>query len=434
MKKLEKKDISYLLWGLFWLLAGLCLIIFNQAFVDNLVYLVGAVLVALGLFKIPEAFLMRHKYPQMKNKFLHCLEGLLHIVGGSLVIALHELSALWLAKIVGLYQILIGLVSLFNYHLLRVDRVPYRFNQLMIAFVNLFFGWSSFFLSQDVKDTLIRLGIYLIFIGFTSINDGRRILLSMENEHQLKRRMRFSVPVIFTMLLPWESMAKINRFINDEFDLTTEIEAIRQLEANKNIKTSPNLKVFIHTAEKGFNTVGHCDLSYKGVVYAFGNYDVDSARFFGMVGDGVFVETEEADYLANCLAIGKTIFEYQLVLDEEQQRAFEEKLSQIKQMTIAWQPETPSQKASYMGSFQASYGANLFKFTSSRFKTYFVLGTNCVLLADELIGTSGLDIIRMAGILAPGTYYDYFEKEFENKASIVVGRKVHHRQLQPVAA
>ena len=54
-----------------------------------------------------------------------------------------------------------------------------------------------------------------------------------------------------------------------------------------------------------------------------------------------------------------------------------------------------------------------YKFTSSKFKTYFVLSTNCVLLADSIVGEAGTDILSPQGFIVPGTYQDYLDLEFK---------------------
>lgn len=78
------------------------------------------------------------------------------------------------------------------------------------------------------------------------------------------------------------------------------------------------LKVFIHVGDTGTGTMGHVDLSYKGKVYAYGNYDLDSERLFGSIGDGIFFTLNEEDYIEYCLYDEKTIFEFQVVLSNEQ--------------------------------------------------------------------------------------------------------------------
>lgn len=48
-----------------------------------------------------------------------------------------------------------------------------------------------------------------------------------------------------------------------------------------------------------------------------------------------------------------------------------------------------------------------------------------MLLADTILGTSGIDILKISGLIAPGTYYEYFDREFKRKRSKVVSKKIY---------
>ncbi|KXT74682.1 hypothetical protein STRDD10_00768 [Streptococcus sp. DD10] len=69
--------------------------------------------------------------------------------------------------------------------------------------------------------------------------------------------------------------------------------------------------------------------------------------------------------------------------------------------------------------------AQLYKFKTSKFKTYFVLSTNCVLLADSTIGQVGTDILNLKGFITPGTYQDYLDKEYGKPNSLVVSKTIY---------
>ena len=69
--------------------------------------------------------------------------------------------------------------------------------------------------------------------------------------------------------------------------------------------------------------------------------------------------------------------------------------------------------------------ARLYKFKTSRFKTYFILSTNCCLLADSIIGQAGTAILDMRGIIAPGTYQSYLQYEFESANELVVVQNIY---------
>lgn len=73
-------------------------------------------------------------------------------------------------------------------------------------------------------------------------------------------------------------------------------------------------------------------------------------------------------------------------------------------------------------------GAALFKFKKSKFKTYFVLSTNCVLLADSVIGQAGTDVLGLSGFIAPGTYQSYLDQEYEKPHSLIVAKNIYYRK------
>lgn len=423
MKQAEK--YGYLVSGLLWIVMGILLIIEKQFFVVNISVLFSGVLAVIGIGRLVKVIL-----PKRERTFKQRV--VLLVTGGSdLILAtlnyLFRLSLpTFLYKAIGFYQIFMGISMLISWVLLRRDRVSGRIGILLASVINLIWGVASIAIksSETVDSVVARLGFYLVFIGLTILMDARDYYLSERTKTRVKRRMRVPLPVIFTILLPKKMLDKINHFIQEELSMS-EWTSPELKESDK----YSILKVFIHVGEDGFNQMGHVDLSYKGRVYAYGNYDIDSERLLGAVGDGVLFSVDDQDYIVYCLEDNKTLFEYRVVLTAAQEVEFEKNLNDILKNTQAWEPTSPTQLASYLGKMTQKYNVDTFKFQSSRYKTYFVLGTNCVLLADQLIGASGLDLLAMVGILAPGTYYDYFEKEFQKPNSIVVGKTIHNPVL-----
>ena len=64
-------------------------------------------------------------------------------------------------------------------------------------------------------------------------------------------------------------------------------------------------------------------------------------------------------------------------------------------------------------------------FKSGKFKTYFVMTTNCVLLAESIVCQAGTDILNLTGIISPGTFYDYLDREFLRPGSMVISREAY---------
>ena len=423
MKQVEK--YSYLISGLLWIIVVLFLIIEKQLFVVNISILFSSVLLIIGIGRLVKVVV-----PKRERNFEQRL--VLLITGASdwvLAFLIYFFRLSWpafLSKAIGYYQLFIGVSLFISWLLLRRDRVSGRVGILLASVINLIWGVASIAIksSETVDSVVARLGFYLVFIGLTILMDARDYYLSQRTKTRVKRRIRVPLPVIFTILLPKKMLDKINHFIQEELSMSewTSPEL-------KGTDRQPVLKVFIHVGEDGFNQMGHVDLSYKGRVYAYGNYDIDSERLLGAIGEGVLFSLDDQDYIDYCLQYNKTLFEYRVVLTAAQEVEFEKNLNDIFKNTQSWEPTSSTQLTSYLGKMTQKYKVETFKFRSSRYKTYFVLGTNCVLLADQLIGASGLDLLAMVGILAPGTYYDYFEKEYQKPNSIVVGKTIHNPVL-----
>lgn len=72
-----------------------------------------------------------------------------------------------------------------------------------------------------------------------------------------------------------------------------------------------------------------------------------------------------------------------------------------------------------------STNAKFYKFRTGKFKTYYVLGVSCCTFVNEIIGYSGIDFLKMNGIISPGTYYDCLNREYINKTGLVVSRTIY---------
>ncbi|MEG1895828.1 MAG: MFS transporter, partial [Oscillospiraceae bacterium] len=166
-----------------------------------------------------------------------------------------------------------------------------------------------------------------------------------------------------------------------------------------------------------------------------GGYDLEKMKLDGAIGVGVLFEHYKKDeYIKFCQKqSGKTLFGFGLVLTQEEIGKILAKLEEIKTRTYVWEcraqqaekvGESTAQITDYASELYKATGATFYKFSSGSFKYYWVLGTNCVRLADTLLCASGLDTI-VNGIITPGTYYDYLNREFMRNGSRVVKRTVY---------
>ncbi|HEM5398878.1 TPA: hypothetical protein U1435_001925 [Streptococcus suis] len=336
------------------------------------------------------------------------------------------------AIFVGIYQLFAAVINFITFYLYRKDGVQPRIRYLIDGIWLSLLGSASLFVSgtQLVVQTIV-IGGYLILYGLTNLRDGFLFEEAIEQQ-SLKRHVRLTLPLFLAALIPRMTLEKVNNYLADNKDQTAQ----SVYNSQKNITETPILEIFVHVGEEGFGAIGHVDLSYKGQVYGYGSYDVLSERLGGAIGDGVLFKVERQAYVDFCNQEGMTMLGYQLSLRPEQEEAIETRLAEIDNLLLPWNPspEKVSKTAGgqpiemYAYRLKEAIHAELFKFRKSKFKTYFVLSTNCVLLADSVIGQAGTDILGMRGFIAPGTYQSYLDQEYEKPHSLVVAKNIYYRK------
>ena len=334
-----------------------------------------------------------------------------------------------LALVIGVYQIFHASINLVTYVLYRKNKIRPRFRLLLDGLVLVFLGGTSLLSSTgNSVFQLFVLGAYFFLYGVSNIRDGFLFEEEIGKNH-LKRRVRMSLPIALAALIPASTLAKINKFMQENADEREDIH----LGMVKSGKTA-ELEIFVHTAETSlFSAIGHVDICYQGRVISYGNYDPSSETLFGMVGDGVLYFCDRDKYIDLCKRESqKTLFGYGIDLTPEMEKAVQKKLAELKQLTIPWEPSadkimTGDGKEDYTYAYKIRHETDgeLYKFIKSKFKSYFVLSTNCVLLADTIVGQAGTDILSPKGFIAPGTYQAYLNREFEKPNSIVVSKHVY---------
>ena len=334
-----------------------------------------------------------------------------------------------LALVIGVYQIFHASINLVTYVLYRKNKIRPRFRFLLDGLVLVFLGGTSLLSSTgNSVFQLFVLGAYFCLYGVSNIRDGFLFEKEIGKNH-LKRRVRMSLPIALAALIPARTLAKINKFMQENSDEEEDIH----LGIMKSGKTA-ELEIFVHTAETSlFSAIGHVDICYQGRVISYGNYDPSSETLFGMVGDGVLYFCDRDKYIDLCKRESKkTLFAYGIDLTPEMEKAVQKKLAELKQLTIPWEPSADKikmedGKEDYIYAYKIRHETDgeLYKFIKSKFKSYFVLSTNCVLLADTIVGQAGTDILSPKGFIAPGTYQAYLDREFEKPNSIVVSKHVY---------
>lgn len=333
------------------------------------------------------------------------------------------------AILVGVYLIFASFINLVTYYLYLKDNIRPRSRYLIDGVWLVLLGIASFLSTTgDSEMQFLVVGIYLFMYGLTNIRDG--IFFESEiGKNNLKRRTRIPLPLVIAALIPRRTLQKINDYLLENSE-----ENIEKHYNVQKISAIPDLEIFIHVTKDGFGAIGHVDLCYEDIVISYGNYDETSQRFFNMMGDGVLLKAGRESYIEFCKEEShKTLLGYGIILTKEQRFAVEERLSQLDKLTVPWIPSNEPVSKDTDGKKDVMYaykmterlGARFFKFKESKFKTYFVLSTNCVLLADSIIGKAGTDILSAKGFISPGTYQNYLDREFEKLHSIVISKSIY---------
>lgn len=360
---------------------------------------------------------------QKDSKHLRLIMALVFLITGAVLNLFPNIPLSIIIITFGVYSLCSGLAKFITYILYLKDRIAGRLFLLADSILFIVLGICIIISPISYAGQLFFLiGLYGIALGYTYIRDGLNGLIPTYTKEKYKRKIRINLPIFLVAIIPYRVLNYINNY------LLTKDEIKTQLERSKSDEQC-NVEVLIHVTENGFGTLGHVDLIIDNYVISYGNYDTSSYRLFETIGDGVLFIAPKKQYIELCIHQSKkTLFSFGLKLNDEQYNRVLNKIEEIKSRLYRWY--TPIEQGNieandYASRLVQSTGAKLYKFKNSRFKTYFVLSTNCVLLADSVLGKAGTDLLNINGVITPGTYYDYFNREFYKEGSFVITKKVY---------
>lgn len=322
------------------------------------------------------------------------------------------------------YQTLVGCVCLFNFYLLKSDKIKGHYFTLFRGIFLIWISISSLYpvytsdvsIFQNIGGLYVRLGLYMLILSIIYTLDIVNIY--RKTEEKTKRQFRFKAPIFITAILPYLTLRKNN---------TETLYSKKFLDKKEEINKDKNvdLEIWVHTSSDLEDAAGHVDISYKGQTFSYGHYDVDANKLFGSMGDGVLfvVDTEEYSTWLKNYQKNRVSYRYGLSLTEKQKEIVEQNIRNLLTDTYEFTFTTQTQKDSYLGKLTQYTKVKLHKFHRTRFKTYFVLTTNCALLADSIVGNTGIDALAVAGVISPGSYKDYLETEYSKLYSNIISKK-----------
>lgn len=373
-----------------------------------------------GLYLISQNF-----FPSRKKKSNYFYGGLTILFG--IILLFNERLPEWIIRTTFGWYCIIVCVSMFVQACINwSNQVKNTVRNTLLILI--YGSIGSVLLFTEIVNTANLLRIFGVYFILLSGRIAMNLFDAYSATYSWKRGLYIGLPIVLGTLLPDAALKVINEKIRLGQDYGRKTVKIYQ-------DTPAKLKVFVHIGSDGFQKIGHITFSWRGMVYSYGNYDAESFRLFQLLGDGVFFIVPEELYIPNLVKYEKnSLFEYSIVTTPEEDRKIEEQLDELFHRSVRWYSQIERKgRAIKLDGFEDDYpsrlhyrtGAKFYKFKSGAFKTYWVVGDNCALFTDLILGKVGADVLSVKGILSPGSYYDYLENEYQKENSPIIQRRVH---------
>lgn len=415
---MKKNRKSYLIIGLILVFIGILTLIGSVELFKNVTNLLLIIMILASIKDLFSFLLKLNKNIKLYIKIINVILSIVAFILSEYVIAIVPI-------IFSLYTLLNSIINFFNFILIKINKIKGGYKDLLLGLLYLFVGVMILLGPLVHLDfVLFVLGIYAILLGLTFINDYLEI-----NHFKKILKFKITLPSIVEAFIPLSVLQKINKSINNDKDIILE-------EKKQNIK--PDLEIFIHVTENGYGRLGHLDICYKDNIISFGNYDIYSYKLYEIIGNGiVFITKNKKKYIDFCIKDNKkTLFSFGIKLTEEEKIKIENNINKIFEHLKEWNPpcvQAKNKKLKQKKDEYADYSSRLYKYTNAKFykfktgryKFFSVIGNNCVSFANKIIGNVLKNKFKFYGVLTPGTYYNYLEREFMKKNSIVIYKKIY---------
>ncbi|MFI3236522.1 MAG: hypothetical protein R3Y47_00680 [Lachnospiraceae bacterium] len=328
------------------------------------------------------------------------------------------------------WSLLLTISSLISFFQYRTEKTTAPLRYLLSSLIH--FGFAipfMFYANNSIALGTKLIGLYMIFLSFLFLIDGLAQIVTNKYVNSIKNRIRITPPVFLATFFPVRTLNSLNEFFKETFDDESPFIT------SKSDKQA-NVEIFIHASKSLKGTAGHVDLLIDDAIICYGTYDKDDLKFGGIIGAGVFYEVyNKKEYLAFCKDVRQeTIFEFGLLLSEDELNGIRRKISDLKGRSNIW--KCKAQRAKERGEDVSMYQelpcllsqateTVFYKLYSGSYKYYWILETNCAKFTDDLLKASGMRTI-LNGVITPGTYFSYLNDEFAKNSHVVVSRTIHH--------
>lgn len=364
-------------------------------------------------------------------KFKELIPGLSSFCFGLFIVMFPLNFSRFIHIVLGWYIFINAMIQMIDYTVYRRDSLKGASLQFVKSIIGFAVALSLIFVSSDRLWLLsVIIGSYFILHAIIAIMEDVKDLLPDNTQNKVRKHLTMSAPVLLAALIP-------QRFFFSLRDMTKQHKITVDFDPNDD--DVADLEVFIYLKESGPESFGHVDICFENKIYSYGCHDPENRNLYGTLGDGVLIVANRNAFLSNAIHNeDKTIIGYNIKLTESQKTIIKQKIEKLMLRAEKWsskaeiadQNNEPNELFNdYASRIYKTCKAKMVKFSSGKFKTYFVFSTNCVLLADYLIRTNDLDLIKVSGIVTPGAYISFLNQEFKRQKSSVINRTIYQRQL-----
>jgi hypothetical protein len=409
---------NYLAFALTYIVTGILILIFNHVLFSSFIEIL---LLIMLISCMKDLFTMLTNKKASKIVFAKAVGSTILVL---IALFFIDIPKAILIMVFSTYFIFNGLIKFVSCYLMKKDKLRGIFKDFLEGFISFAFGIICFFSPKiHMNIMLYIIGGYVLLLGIDYLFD----FLDQKEIHI--KRIHLPLPPFIDALIPLSILQKINRLGEDkniELDFHKKIEKV-------------DLEIFVHVSMQGTGKLGHVDLCFDGYIISYGNYDMDTRKLRDGIGSGVVFTCPKTKYIPFCVEYSeKTIFGFGIKLSEAQKGKVKQELSHIFESLEEWKPKyvralendkdiNKDEYIDYASMLYKNTDAKFYKFTNGKLKTFFILGNNCGALVDKILRSSGADVLKMRGIITPGTYYDFLEREYLKKDSNVVSKQIYNQ-------
>ncbi len=417
LRKKELSILNNLVSGLTIITLGIIVVIGSINLYNSVITLLVYAFIIFGISQLIN-FLLNKKIVRNSQTLFKII---INIVLGLIFLLFPKLPISLIPIVFSIYLLFNAIVKFINYSILAEVNLRSRLKELLFGLVFLIFSlFFLFYPTSKISIFVTIIGIYCIILGISKLFEFVIDILSDKLKLKVKKKLRMTLPILFEAFIPKRALKHINKYLDELI-----------VETKKNNKDS-DLQIFIHLSPYGFNQFGHMDIMFEGIIYSYGNYDKNSRILFTSLGDGVLFEIKEKEkYINFCINNSKkTILEYGIKLTLEEKDKLKGALNNILKDTIPWKPDKckDKKKMDYANKLLLATHAKFYKFAKGTYKRYFVFGVNCTYFVDMLMRNYVFEVLKIVGIISPGTYYEYLEENYRRKNSNVVSKIIYSKE------